>query len=73
MGLDVLLGGEVVGLGRGDARRGSGQRQVGAALGQHHGAVVGIRARQLELHVAVGELVLDRLVGGDGTAEGLAL
>ena len=73
MGLDVLLAGKVVGVGRRDARRRRGQRQVGAAVGQHHGAVVGVGARQLELDVAVGELVLDRLVGADGAAEGLAL
>ena len=65
--------GEVVGLGRGDPRRRRRQRQVGAAVGQHHGAVIGVGARQLELDVAVGELVLDRLVGADGAAERLAL
>ena len=71
--LDVFLGGEVVGLRGRDARSGGGQRQIGAAVGEHHRAVVGVGARQLELHVAVGELVLDRLVRADGAAERITL
>ena len=50
--------GEVVGLGRRDPRRRRGQRQLGAAVGQHPGAVVGVGARQLELDVQSASLCL---------------
>ena len=72
MGLDVLLGRVVVRLCRADpGRRCSGGKFVGIG-GQRPGTVVAVGSGQGVLHVGLGELVLDRLVAGDGPTEGVA-
>ena len=73
VGLDVLLGREVVGGAGGDSRRSGRLRQLGRVGRQRPGAVIGVGAGELGLHIHVGQLVLDRLVAGDDPAEGVAL
>ena len=70
--LDVLLGRLVVGLARGHPRRRRRDAQLGGVLGERPGAVVGVRPRQLDAHVHVGQLVLDGLERGDLPPEGEA-
>src|SRR6266478_5750699 len=50
VGLDVLLGGEPVGLAGGDARGGGGDAELRRVLGERPRAVVRVRARQLRRH-----------------------
>ena len=73
MRLDVLLRRQMKCFGRGDTRGGGGQRQFGRIGGQRPRTVIGIRARQLDRDIDVGELVLDRLERADGAAERVAL
>ncbi len=72
VGLDVLLGRVEIGLAGADAGRRRGHGKLGRVGRQRPRPVERVRPRQLDRHVHVGELVLDRLERGDGPAEGEA-
>ena len=65
MGLDIFARRVVIGFTRGNPGRCGSSRQVRRVGGQRPGAVIGIRPRQFDIDIDVGQFVLDRLERAD--------
>ena len=73
MDLDVFLGGEMKGLAARYPRRRRRHAQFRRIGVERPGAVIGVRAGQFDGDIHVRQAVLDRLIAGDRTAEGITL